>query len=162
MAVINNQLNQFGIGKKQQGVVLIVSLVFLVALTAVASALMLNTASDMKMSGSSQIKVNAAQEAISTIDEVVFAQIQGNNNAFTSSQFPINMNGVVTSPNTTANITAVNANNLVIDCPHKKLASDNDQIDCNMLNVQAIKLYGRDNTSNVQVNAGIAQQLKGG
>jgi type IV pilus assembly protein PilX len=159
MAIINNQLNQFDIGKKQQGVVLIVSLVFLVALTAVASALMLNTTSDMKMSGSSQTKVNAVQEVISSIDQVVAAQIQGNTNAFTSSQFPISMDGVVTSSNTTANITTVNANSLVVECPPSKLASDTSQFKCNLLRIQSTKLYGRGNTSTVQVNAGIAQQL---
>ncbi|MCW8863963.1 MAG: pilus assembly PilX N-terminal domain-containing protein [Colwellia sp.] len=157
MAIKINNLPQTK--KLQQGVVLIVSLVFLVALTAVASALMLNTSSDMKMSGSSQVKVNAVQEAISSIDEVVYAQIQGNTNAFTASQFPISMNAVVTSPNTTANITTVNTNSLVVDCPHSKLASSTAVFKCNVLRVQANKLYGRSNTSNVQVNAGVAQQL---
>ena len=159
MAIINNHLSPIDIGKKQQGVVLIVSLVFLVALTAVASALMLNTTSDMKMSGSSQIKVNAVQEVISSIDQIVAAQVQGNTNAFTSSQFPISMDGVVTSPDTTANITTVNANSLVVECPPTKLASDTTQFKCNLLRVQSTKLYGRANTSTVQVNAGVAQQL---
>ena len=45
--------------KNQQGVVLIVSLVFLVALTAVAAALMQNTTTDMKMAGASEEKVSA-------------------------------------------------------------------------------------------------------
>ena len=159
MAIITNPYHQLDIGKNQQGVVLIVSLVFLVALTAVASALMLNTTSDMKMSGSSQTKVNAVQEVISSIDEVVSAQVQGNTNAFTSTQFPISMNGVVTSDNTTANITTVNANSLVVECPPSKLASDTSQFKCNLLRIQSTKLYGRANTSTVQVNAGIAQQL---
>ncbi|PCI52585.1 MAG: hypothetical protein COB45_12330 [Gammaproteobacteria bacterium] len=161
MAIINSQLNQVDIGKKQQGVVLIVSLVFLVALTAVASALMLNTTSDMKMSGSSQTKVNAVQEAISSIDQVISAQVQGNTNLFTTSQFPISMNGVVTSPNTTANITTVNATSLLVGCPHSKLGFDADY-DCNLLRIQSTKLYGRANTSSVQVNAGIAQRLNKG
>lgn len=159
MAIIKSKLNQVYIGEKQQGVVLIVSLVFLVALTALASALMLNTTSDMKMSGSSQTKVNAVQEVISSIDQIVAAQVQGNVNSFTSSQFPISMNGVVTSPNTTANIITVNANSLVVECPATKLASDTSQFKCNLLRVQSTKLYGRANTSSVQVNAGIAQQL---
>jgi len=159
MAMTNNQLNRVDIGKNQQGVVLIVSLVFLVALTAVASALMLNTTSDMKMSGSSQAKVNAVQEVISSIDEIVAAQVQGGTNLFASSQFPIPMNGVVTPANTTANITTVNANSLVVECPPTKLASDTSQFKCNLLRVQSTKLYGRANTSTVQVNAGIAQQL---
>lgn len=159
MVKININLKQVHLAKKQQGVVLIVSLVFLIALTAVASALMLNTTSDMKMAGSSQAKVNAVQEVISSIDQVVYAQTQGNTNAFTAAVYPILMNDVVTSENTTATITTANANSLVVECPHQKLASDTSQFKCNLLRIQATKLYGRSNTSNVQVNAGIAQQL---
>lgn len=148
-----------GLKAKQQGVVLIVSLVFLVALTAVASVMMLNTSSDMKMSGSSQQKVKAVQEAISSIDQIIFTQIEGATNAFTASIFPISMNAVVTSTNTTANINTINANSLVVDCPASRLASSTEVFKCNLLRVQANKLYGRSNTSSVQVNAGIAQQL---
>lgn len=161
MAIINNPLSLIDIGKKQQGVVLIVSLVFLVALTAVASALMLNTTSDMKMSGSSQTKVNAVQEVISSIDQVVAAQVQGNINSFTLSQFPISMDSVVTSPNTTANITTASANSIAVECPRMKLTWDNEGSDCNLLRIQSTKLYGRANTSTVQVNAGIAQLIIG-
>jgi len=143
--------------KQQQGVVLIVALVFLIALTAVASALMLNTTSDMKMSGSSQIKVSSTQEAISSIDEVIFTQMEGGVNSFTLSQFPI---AVAVSPDdTTATITTLNTNSLVVDCPHSKSASSTAVFKCNVLRIRANKLYGRSNTSNVQVSAGIAQQL---
>ncbi len=61
--------------KRQRGVVLVVSLVFLIALTAVASALMLNTTADLKMSGASEEKVVANQEVISAIDALIFAQV---------------------------------------------------------------------------------------
>jgi len=142
---------------KQQGVVLIVSLVFLVALTAVASVLMLNTSSDMKMSGASQEKVTATQEAISSIDEVIIAQMESNTNSFTSSQFPITVN--VSPDNTTAEISTRNANNLVVDCPPSRFASSTETFKCNLLRVEVIKEYGRSNTSTVQVNAGIVQQL---
>ncbi|MDX2367716.1 MAG: hypothetical protein QNK36_04830 [Colwellia sp.] len=60
---------------KQRGVVLVVSLVFLIALTAVASALMLNTTADLKMSGASEEKVVANQEVVSAIDELIFTQV---------------------------------------------------------------------------------------
>ena len=60
---------------KQRGVVLVVSLVFLIALTAVASALMLNTTAEWKMSGASEEKVVANQEAVSAIDALIFAQV---------------------------------------------------------------------------------------
>jgi hypothetical protein len=70
----NRNINEVAM-KNQQGVVLIVSLVFLIALTAVASALMLNTTSDLKMSGASEEKVIANQDVVSAIDELIFAQV---------------------------------------------------------------------------------------
>jgi len=149
----------FSFKSKQQGVVLIVSLVFLVALTAVASVLMLNTSSDMKMSGASQEKVSAIQEAISSIDQIIYTQTEGPTNAFSASVFPISMNAVVTAANTTGNIDMANANNLVVDCPSSNMAWGVEQANCNLLRVRVTKLYGRSNTSNVQVNAGIAKLL---
>jgi len=77
MVVANNKLNKrtnININK-QRGVVLVVSLVFLIALTAVASALMLNTTVDLKMSGASEEKVVANQEAVSAVDALIFAQV---------------------------------------------------------------------------------------
>lgn len=83
MVVKNNKLNKRAENRnvnnicinEQQGVVLIVSLVFLIALTAAASALMLNTTSDLKMSGASEEKVVANQEAVSAVDALIFAQV---------------------------------------------------------------------------------------
>ncbi len=163
MAIISrSRINNITYTHKQSGVVLIVALVFLIALTAVASALMLNTTSDMKMSGSSQVKVKATQEAISAIDTVVYAQMEGATNSFTLSQFPISMTAVV-DPNgdkaLSANIDTVNSTSLVVDCPHSKLASSTAVFKCNVLNVIATKKYGKAKTSDVQVNAGIAQEL---
>jgi hypothetical protein len=90
MVVTNNKLNKIAdinankaenrninsmCMNKQRGVVLVVSLVFLIALTAVASALMLNTTADLKMSGASEEKVVANQDVISAVDELIFAQV---------------------------------------------------------------------------------------
>ena len=76
---------------KQRGVVLIVSLVFLIALTAVAGALMQNSTLDMKMSGASEQKVIGVQDAISAVDEVINTQ-RGNGfiRPVRGSNFPIN------------------------------------------------------------------------
>lgn len=60
---------------KQKGVVLIVALVFLIALTAVVAALMQNTTTDMKMAGASEEKTVATLEAFSAIDEIMFREI---------------------------------------------------------------------------------------
>jgi hypothetical protein len=48
---------------------------------------------------------------------------------------------------------------LEADCPNSKLASSTQVFTCNMLKVQVNRKYGRTNTSVVNVNSGIAQQL---
>ena len=154
--------------KKQQGVVLIVSLVFLISLTAVAAALMQNTTSDIKMSGASEEKVVATQETISASDEVMFRQINGGagNNAFASAlvNFPLTVTDTLTKTNTHSNTTAnieIANNDLELepDCPHSRSASSAQVFTCNVLRVQVVRKYGRTNANEVEVNTGVAQQL---
>jgi len=172
-----NIKNKYGRIRNQQGVVLVVSLVFLVALTAVAAALMQNTTTDMKMSGASEDKVVAVQEAISAIDEIIFNQVSpGSKNEFAAS--------LATFKDKDANIKKIKeiqaemptlwdsekfdppeldiTNNKYMresDCPSSKLASSTQVFTCNMLKVQVSRKYGRNHTSVANVNSGIAQQL---
>jgi len=160
---------------KQRGVVLVVSLIFLIALTAVASALMLNTTTDMKMSGASEMQVVANQEAFAAMDELVFRQITSGAGQVNEFILPIvlyqndvtrDVLGDLVSTNTDADITSAtvgigsNEFNLNVGCPREKVASGEGQIFCNILQVQVNKVYGRNNNSSVQVNAGIIQKLK--
>jgi len=155
----------------QRGVVLIVALVFLIALTAVAAALMANTTTDMKMSGASEERVVAIQEAMSAVDELIFRQVNANTNAFAS---PIvrfddadffNFKNTLTVTNNNGKITAAAvsvANNeleLEPDCPHSRSASSAQVFTCNVLQIQVTRKYGRTDASTVEVNTGIAQQL---
>ena len=157
--------------KQQQGVVLVVSLVFLIALTAVAAALMQNTTTDMKMSGASQEKVIATQEAVSAVDEIISNQVSpGAINAFAAAIVTF-ANGdqdmmadlaFTNDGNEFSSATLGVTNNeymLEPDCPHSKLASSTQVFTCNVLRVQVNRNYGRNNTSTVNVNSGIAQQL---
>jgi len=169
--VITNKASNimlFGPRNKQRGVVLIVALVFLIALTAVAAALMQNTTSDMKMSGASEEKVVATQEAVSAVDEVIFRQVNGGtgNNGFESAlvMFPITVTDDLTQMNvdkdTTAEIdVANNTYKLESDCPHSRGASSAQVFTCNVLRVKINREYGRLKNSEVEVNAGIVQQL---
>jgi len=152
--------------KKQQGVVLIISLVFLIALTAVAAALMQNTTTDMKMSGASQEKVVATQEAISTIDEVIYNEVNKVNsvagvptNGFASELADFPLTPTVTNADTSAQISLANALKIETDCPHSTGASSVEVFKCNVLRVRINRMYGRTNSSQVQVVSGIAQQL---
>ncbi|ALO34136.1 hypothetical protein CMT41_04870 [Colwellia sp. MT41] len=157
---------------KQRGVVLVVSLIFLIALTAVASALMLNTTTDMKMSGASEMQVVANQQAFGAMDELIFRQVQhgvGQKNDFALpiSNFAVDKSVLadLTSSNADGNITSASIglsnNPLILEypCPHSRNASSVQVFTCNILRVQITKQYGRNNTSTVQVNSGIAQQL---
>ncbi len=158
--------------KNQQGVVLVVSLVFLIALTAVAAALMQNTTTDMKMSGASEEKVVADQEVVSAVDEYIYKQVTGGtgNNGFAApvATFKDGAKNIITdltSTNTGGHIDAASldlANNqyqLEADCPHSKSASSAQVFTCNVLRIQISRKYGRNNTSTVEVNSGIAQHL---
>jgi hypothetical protein len=163
--------SKYGKACKQQGVVLVVSLVFLVALTAVAAALMQNTTTDMKMSGASEEKVIAVQQAVSAVDEIIFNQVSpGKTNEFAAA--------IVTFKDGEKDLTAemptlwdsnkfdppeldVTNNEFMLEagCPHSKVASSTQVFSCNVLKVQVNRKYGRDKTSVVNVNSGVAQQL---
>lgn len=148
--------------KKQSGVVLVVSLVFLIALTAVGAALMQNTTTDMKMAGASQIKSVALQEAMSEMDRVIYNQVRriGDLNAFTlpMAKFPYSPT-VYKAAVTEAEIVVANEYKLEADCPHSRNASSIQVFKCNLLRVQLTRKYGRKDNSEVDINSGIAQQL---
>lgn len=153
--------------KQQRGVVLVVSLVFLIALIGVAAALMQNTTTDIRMSGASEEKVTSVQEAISSTDEIIYKQkrkIDGIN-LFTSNvnTFPHKDKVTLTAENTTSVLSVVNANNLNTNlessCPHTRSASSIQVFTCNVLNIKVTRKYGRDKNHEINVNTGIAQQL---
>jgi type IV pilus assembly protein PilX len=184
--MVNQKLisNNFTYGNsKQKGVVLIVSLVFLVALTAVAAALMQNTTTDMKMSGASEEKVVAEQEVVSAIDEYIFSQVTAGmgKNGFAqpigsfkdvdgnsiAKAIDLSIDGdlPISNKKGTGDIDSATlslANNqfqLEADCPHSKSASSAQVFTCNVLRIQISRKYGRNKTSTVEVNSGIAQHL---
>jgi hypothetical protein len=167
MAVIHSKaLFIIKLPHKQKGVVLIVSLVFLIALTAVSAALMQNTSTDMKMSGASQEKLIASQEILSEMDEIIYNQVRsiGGGNSFNSALPIFPVAPTVNQPDiTTSTITLIDP--LIPTpppCPRALSGSSVQVFDCNMLNVQVRRQYGRTNNSVIEANAGIAQQLIGG
>ncbi|WP_286235264.1 pilus assembly PilX family protein [Thalassotalea sediminis] len=163
--IVNKSLS---LPSKQRGVVLIVSLVFLISLTAVVAALMQNTTSDVKMSGASEEKMVATQAGVSAVDEVIYNQLApGNANVFArtiaDSNFPNNNQGELLPNSKTGAVASVDITNnefkLEADCSHSRSASSNQVFACNVLNVQVTRNYGRGNNSTVEVNSGVSQQL---
>jgi len=151
---------------KQQGVVLIVALVFLIALTAVAAALMQNTTTDIKMAGATQEKSKVTQETISEMERVIFNEfrrVDGENELARIIVGTINFNDTVTEPNITT-ATAINANQfgLDVECPRSINPISTGELGCSVKRVQVTRTYGRDNNHSIQVNSGIAQVIKKG
>ncbi|MFD2168098.1 hypothetical protein ACFSJY_17720 [Thalassotalea euphylliae] len=144
---------------KQQGVVLVVALVFLISLTAVASALMLNSTTDLKIAGASEQKLIAVQEAISATDEAIADQVTSDTNLFTRQTFPFDITTINSVTVDTVRVTSRNFDTALPDCPHSKLASSTKVVKCNVLNLGVTNNYGRKDTSSVVINAGISQQI---
>lgn len=169
--LINTQLSIKPTGKmviyKQQGVVLVVALVFLIALTGVAAALMQNTTSDMKMAGASNEKVVATQAAVSAVDEVINNQVKIQAiNVFTkgleglAATASADLLPVTTDTDAVASANVIN--NPLFDefaCPRSMSAFSVGIIECNFLQLQIQRPYGRSDTSAIVVNTSIAQQL---
>lgn len=158
--------------RKQSGVVLLVSLVFLIALTAVAAALMQNTTTDIKMSGATQDKMVASQEALGSVDEVIFKQVtqSGGDNGFARNTMeyirdsnndgePDGVPVTVSASDTTAVISLATPNPVEAQCPHSRSASSVQLFSCNVLSIRVERKYGRKNNQEIGVNAGISQQL---
>ncbi|MCO4798978.1 MAG: pilus assembly PilX N-terminal domain-containing protein [Colwelliaceae bacterium] len=154
--------------KQQTGAVLVISLIFLISLTSVAAALMQNTTTDMKMSGASEEKLVATQEAVSAIDEVIYNQVApGKTNEFSKplviGNFPNNDQSLLlpgTKTSATASVDIANNDlRLEADCPHSKSASSNQVFTCNVLQIRVNRNYGRNDVNTIDVSSGVAQQL---
>jgi type IV pilus assembly protein PilX len=153
---------------KQQGVVLIVALVFLIALTSLAAGLMQNTTTDLKMAAASEAKVVAQQSALSTVEHVIFKQLTlPDENIFsqplTEDFFPnSNQKQLLTTTDKNVSVTIdidQSMSSMTTDCPHQYAASSVDLFICQRLTLKIIKKYGRNDKNYIEVNAGVIQQL---
>lgn len=145
--------------KPQRGVVLVVSLVFLVALTAAGMALMSSSTLDIKMAGATEDKVIATQSILGASDEAIRNQVtkQSSINNFTKALTTYPVDITVTTDVTEAEIDSVLEH--VADCPARKLATSVQIFKCNILELKVEKSYGRFDNNKVGVKNGIAQQL---
>ena len=145
---------------QQSGMVLIVSLIFLLALTSVAVALLNYSTVDMKMSGASQEKVVAKQQAIGAVDQVIYQQKTGTNN-FTKPLASFPMNVTVSAAYTTAEIEVNPNNEEETNCPPSLSPSSIGVFKCNFLRVNVNKSYGRGEDNLIGVRSGVVQEFLG-
>jgi len=164
---LSNHTCRVDLISKQKGVVLVVSLVFLIALTAVAAALMQNTTTDIKMSGASQEKVIAAQDSLSASEEVIFNEVSkldddSNMFALTPTAFQgedAKFDVEVSDPHSDAEVILENPDKLELDCPPSRAPSSVGTFSCNRIRIRVITTYGRYNSNSIETNATIGQKL---
>lgn len=153
--------------QKQRGVVLVVSLVFLVALTSIAAVLMQNATTDMKMSGATEEKSVAQQELFSAVDEVIYNQVFRvggiNNFAHSETFFDLQPDRTIALPvsfdNTVASVRLSDGFAIPKGCDRMLNASSANIFNCSSFEVNAIKTYGRNNNNEIEVNAGIVRKV---
>jgi len=91
------------------------------------------------------------------VDETISDQLTSPNNLFVGRSYPVPVNTVNNVSVTDVSIVNANPTNLEAGCPHQRHATSG--LVCNILRVQVNNNYGKNNTSNVNVNSGIAQQM---
>ena len=118
--------------KHQSGIVLVVSLVFLIALMGIASMLMLNTVIDMKMAGANQDKVIALEAAMGELESVMLSDI-----SIAEVSNPVD----------------------VSDCPASKNGYSTNIVKCRVVKTSITKKYGKNSSNEIEVHASVSKQV---
>ncbi len=146
---------------KQNGIVLIISLTFLIILTTLASRLMSNTIIDIKIVRATQEKSHAIEEAINIIDEIIAQQsIASNENRYfrqSKNNYPFSIN--TNNPNIQVNVSLASSQSYNVNCPHATFPSSIKNIKCHHFLIKVNSQYGRYNHQNIIVKAGLLQQV---
>ncbi len=114
---------------------------------------------------------SVTQQAISAVDEIIDNQVnvrainlfaQGLNNVATYTSADLLPAATKTGASASASVIG-NPFFEAIRCPRANVGAGNSYgtIDCNHMQLQVQRLYGRNNTSTVVIDADIAQQLIG-
>lgn len=142
--------------KQQKGVVLVVALIFLTALTSVAVLLVSNSTSFMTLAGASEERTIAIQEAVSGVDKAIALQADGNDE-FERKSYPEEGIAVAVGEMVdSAIVTRTTENNIPVPCSNSHLPSSDSK--CNVLTLTVTNTYGRRD-SVITVQSTIEQEL---
>lgn len=145
---------------KQQGVVLIVALIMVVAVTGIAVTLMSSSSIDIKITNAAQEREAAENELIGTVQEVISNETSLNSNSrFFNHRVNVPDTGLDLGivNNTTNTMFNRNAGPLALKCPRR---FDSSEIyKCNMLEINSTVQYGTKSTHSLTIRSGVAQQM---
>ena len=151
---------QYKCRRKQGGFVLMVSLVMVVAITAIAVALMSSSSMDVKMAVASEDREMATHHARGGNDQLYYDAVNRTVNeqnyfaAFSVSQESaqyVSVHGAVST------VSWASENHVETDCPRSKAPTEG--LRCNYLQATTTKTFGPANVNQVNVVSGVAQQV---
>ncbi|WP_091988764.1 pilus assembly PilX family protein [Pseudoalteromonas denitrificans] len=155
---------------KQKGIVLVVSLVMIIAVTAIAVTLLSSSSIDIKMTSAAQESevaiARVKADSVQIITQEKKAAAANNRLLYESGQFPVDpTQGLdVTPVNSSSQVILFNSNAgpTLLDCPI--VVNPTPGIKCNMLRIEATLNYGKHDSNgkgkhNVTVSSGIAQEM---
>lgn len=145
--------------KRQQGVVLVMSLIMIVAITAVAVSLMSSSSLDLKITNAAQEREMAESELYGEVQKIIAEQSARGQASYFMRSTPQMANGRITfSSGDTANqLTNLNNGKLDLRCPRQ--FGFTEGVVCNMTRLETTIEYGTKSKHSVTVVTGVSQEM---
>ncbi|WP_404340661.1 pilus assembly protein PilX [Pseudoalteromonas mariniglutinosa] len=145
---------------KQQGVVLIIALIMVVAVTGIAVTLMSSSSIDIKITNAAQEREVADNELMGTVQQMIADEAQrGGASRFllTPAEIPAQGLDMGTIGNTTSRLTNLNNGALDLTCPRR--FNFTAGVSCNMIQVETTISYGSKSNHTLTIVSGVAQEM---
>ncbi|WP_193988576.1 pilus assembly protein PilX [Lelliottia steviae] len=146
--------------KKQQGVVLIVALIMVVAVTGIAVTLMSSSSIDIKITNAAQERDAAENKLIGIVQEVIAKEaLEDGKSAFLLKPAKIPAEGFKMNKvdNETSTLKNMNKGPSALLCPRK--FDPTPGIVCNMVQIDSSLTYGSKSKHTLTVVTGVAQEM---
>ena len=146
--------------RKQQGVVLIVALIMVVAVTGIAVTLLSSSSVDIKITNAAQERGVAENVFMGDVQNIIAneASARGNSRFFLNKEqigdAGINLGNLGDTTNRMFNR---NEGPLPLNCPRR--FDDTEGLKCNMIEINSVIKYGSKSKHNLTITTGIAQQM---
>lgn len=145
---------------KQQGVVLIVALIMVVAVTGIAVTLMSSASVDIKITNAAFEREDAENVLMGNVQKVIVTEAAKDGASkllYTQAQLPEGSIALTTIGDTASELSNLNDGVLDLPCPrdYKYTAG----ISCNMVQINSTITYGSKSKHTLTVTTGIAQQM---
>lgn len=145
---------------KQQGVVLIVALIMVVAVTGIAVTLMSSSSIDIKITNAAFEREEAENTLMGNVQKVIATEVAKDGAStllFAQEQIPGDSIALGSIGNTQSELSNINNGAMNLNCPRDYAPTP--VIVCNMVQINSTLTYGSKSKHTITVTTGIAQQM---